>query len=147
MKNLHLLLAACALALAGCSTLEKGLKDQSALVQAILSANFPDDFTGPAELHIQDMYNRLDVVGAGLKKNADTGHWTWTYVKIDNVLTIPWFSGLTYTREVHVVEGSPSASVSPNQPTSTVGTVTSERPTTLIAPGTVTTTVTTAPAK
>lgn len=94
-------------ALAGCASITKGLQDQAALVQAILSANLPEGFNGPAELHIKDSYLQLDIVGTGITKDAKTGLWTWTAVKIDRVLKIPWFAGLTYTRELHITEGKP----------------------------------------
>ena len=108
MKSLFaIVLAAALLALTGCATLEKGLSNQSALVQALISANVPANFNGPVEVHVKDMYNQFDLVAKGLHKDAATSLWVWDGLKLDNHLTIPWFSGLNYSREVHVLMGTP----------------------------------------
>ena len=103
---LLVLTALCAFFFGGCASVTKGLQDQSSLVQAIIDANFPADFNGPAELHVKDMYLTLDIVAVGLRKDSALNRWVWQGVKIDRVRTIPWFAGLTYTLDIHIKEGT-----------------------------------------
>ena len=148
MKNKILLLVAlCGLTLSCCSTLGKGLQDQAAAVQAILDANFPATFTGPAELHFKGSYTSLDMVAEGLRKDPATEKWTWTYMKADTFGHFPVFYGVNLSNEIHIIEGTlsnaPTAAPAPS-PSAVLGTTVTTAPTVITQPATTTTTVTTA---
>lgn len=96
-----------AISLAGCQSITKGVQEQGALNQAILSALLPKSFTGPAQTDLTFKYSEFHLKAAGLAYDATAGAWGWTYLKIDASGHYPIFAGIDLGNGIHVELGTP----------------------------------------
>lgn len=96
----------------GCAT-AASTGDDGRLVQRILSAILPPDFSGPVSFRRSDMLMDWDIQAGGVRRNTETGLWTWDWLTYERKSHFAIVSGLSWNSTGVVRLGSPTMPVAP----------------------------------